>query len=639
MRTFPFMNTTAVLLLGAMVSSGAATTGLRHSKHNLALAGAATTGVASESEMCNFCHTPHSGMGQRALWTHSLSTALYIPYSSSTMKATVGQPTGDSKLCLSCHDGTVALGMTQRQKANVASRAASTRMAPGRAVLGTDLSDDHPISFSYDTSLSSGAQLKDRALLNEQVRLDANGQVQCTSCHDPHNDQNGMFLVQNNYASGLCLNCHDSDLWTSSSHRTSARTWNGTGRNPWPHTSETTVSGNGCENCHAPHNAGTHQRLLNYPLAEDNCLVCHNGSVAAKNVAVEFNKPSAHPVLRTSSLHDAAEDPISPKARHASCVDCHNPHAANATPGIRPNASGALAGVAGANVNGVVVKNVTREYELCFRCHSEGVVKVYTDLIRQWPEPSVRLQFATANASYHPIEGVGKNAAVPSLILPWNTASLMYCTDCHNNNEGSGAGGNGPNGPHGSLFAPLLEANLVRQDFQAESPGTYALCYKCHDRNSILADQSFRANTPNGERGHRFHIVDVQASCTTCHDAHGVAGQARLINFNTFYVSGYTNVFTNALSMAPAIKAPLGGHSFTTPSVSARKAFSRTGPFGVGGAPPVPGASGGLIEFRSTGTLSGTCTLTCHDFPHNNVAYPMPMALTPALKKPLKRSR
>ena len=511
-----------------LLPAGAASQGLPQTKHNLALGNPAKLVVTSESDMCKFCHTPHGGAGERGLWNQSLSTVTYIPYSSSTLKATVGQPTGDSKLCLSCHDGTVALGMPNRRKQREPARVGAAPMAPGRNVLGTDLSDDHPVSFIYDNHLAASAHLKDPATLNNKVRLDAQRQVQCTSCHDPHNDQNGKFLVESTYASALCLHCHDPKLWPGSSHRTSTRTWNGMGRDPWPHTSQTTVAGNGCENCHAPHNAGTRQRLLNFPQAEDNCLVCHSGAVAAKNLSAEFNKPSVHPVLNTSSMHDEAEALIVQKNRHAACVDCHNPHAANGVPAVRPSVGGALAGVMGVNANGLLVQNVTREYELCFRCHADSPVKASTTLLRQWPEANLRRQFAPGNASFHPIVAPGRNGKVPSLIAPWNTASLLYCTDCHNNNQGPAAGGSGPNGPHGSLFAPILEQNLVWQDFQEESPSIYALCYKCHSRASILGDASFP--------WHRKHVVDVKAACSTCHDPHGVADNPRLINFNTLYV-------------------------------------------------------------------------------------------------------
>ena len=512
--------------------------GLKHSKHNLAIGAAAklqgaTVQGTGESDMCKFCHTPHRGQGLKALWNQTLSAATYIPYSSTTMKAAVGQPTGDSKLCLSCHDGTVALGALHRRRPGEAMRPPLALMKPGRAVLGTDLSDDHPVSFSYAAALAGGAELKPAAQLDDRVRLDPNGDMQCTSCHDPHNDQNGKFLAVNNRASALCLNCHAPPLWNVSAHRNSQKGWNGIGHNPWPNSTETTVAGNACDNCHTSHSAGTHERLLHLPQAEDNCLVCHNGSVAAKNVEADFKKLSAHPVATTSSFHDAAEDPINLKKRHASCVDCHNPHAARSTPGARPNIGGALAGVAGINISGVPVNSVTREYELCFRCHGDSVVKGPSHILRQIEQPNIRLQFNPANTSYHPVVAAGKNGQTPSLIAPWNTASLLYCTDCHNSDQSPAAGGSGANGPHGSQFAPLLERQLDLMDGNSENTGTYALCYKCHSRDSILSDQSFN--------GHRKHIVEAKTACTTCHDPHGVATSPRLINFNRLYVSPNTS--------------------------------------------------------------------------------------------------
>jgi predicted CXXCH cytochrome family protein len=425
--------------------------------------------------------------------------------------------------------------------------------------LGTDLSDDHPVSFTYDSALAAAnPQLKDPVTLVNQVRLDGAHQVQCTSCHDPHNDQNGRFLVQNNQNSALCLNCHNPAFWTASAHNTSGRSWNGSGRNPWPKTGQNTVTANACENCHTPHAAGTHQRLLNLPQAEDNCLVCHSGSVAAKNLAREFNKPSGHPVLATSSLHDAGEDTLNPKARHAACVDCHDPHAANSRPAIRPNASGALAGVQGVSANGTVLRTVAREYELCFRCHADGLTRGPARILREWPETNTRLELLPANASYHPVLAPGKNGRVPSLIAPWTSASVVYCTDCHNNDQGPGAGGAGPKGPHGSTFAPLLERNLVQVDFQMESQAAYALCYKCHSESVLMADVL-----------HSQHVRDAKTSCSTCHDAHGVQNQAHLINFNTLYVK------------------PLNGR----------------------------------LTYSSLGINNDSCTLSCHGKDHSNSSY------------------
>jgi predicted CXXCH cytochrome family protein len=577
-----------LLMWLALASSSPADT-ILSSKHDLSVSGPGDIRATSESEVCLFCHTPHRGTGDQPLWNHQPSMATYIPYSSSTAKATIGQPTGASKLCLSCHDGTVALGMVRSRTTAIEMRNAVTTLPAGPSNLGTDLSDDHPISLTYDSALvSADGQLKDPSSLTDKVRLDHNNQLQCTSCHDPHDNQFGKFLVQDNTASALCVNCHNLNSWQDSAHRLSNKTWNGTGINPWPHTKELTVAANACENCHAPHGAGIKPRLLNFADEERNCFSCHSGNVAAKDIQSQFTKFSSHPILTTSGVHDPAEDPIN-SARHVECADCHNPHASRSTAAVVPNASGALAAVVGVNSAGAVVNPLTREYELCYRCHADSISRGPAQVNRQFPQTNTRLEFQSSNLSFHPVETAGKNPNVPSLIVPWTTSSRMYCTDCHNNDQGTGAGGTGPNGPHGSLYTPILERQLVLSDGTSENLTTYALCYKCHDRDRILSDQSFNAINSFGEnRGHRFHIADQKTACTTCHDSHGVASVKHLINFNSDYVTASSN---------------------------------------------------GRLEFISTGTFSGNCSLTCHGADHKATSYPNPMPASPASRPAIRRQR
>jgi len=533
-----------------------------NSKHNLSTSGPGTIKAVTESEVCIFCHAPHNTTPQAPLWNRDSSGVTYSTYNSSTAKAAIGQPTGASKLCLSCHDGTVALGMVHNRPTAIPMQGGVTVLPSGPSRLGTDLADDHPVSFTYDSGLAAAnGQLKDPNTLIGAVRLDHNGQLQCTACHDPHNNQYGDFLVLDNSASFLCTSCHNKSYWTGTTHRTSTRTWTGVSPDPWPHTDYTTVAANACENCHAPHTAGSKPRLLNFAGEEANCYDCHNGNVAAKNVQSEFNKSSVHPIASTSGVHDPTEDPVNP-ARHVECADCHNPHAANATTASPPNAPGQLSGVKGINAAGAVVNPLTRQYELCFRCHADSTARGPARVTRQYVQTNTRLEFATGNQSFHPVEAVGKNPNVPSLISPWTTSSLMYCTDCHNNNQGPGAGGTGPKGPHGSSYVPILERRLELTDYQTESSAIYALCYKCHSRTSILGNQSFKE--------HDVHVRGDDVACTTCHDPHGVVSKPHLINFNTAYV---------------------------TPS------------------------SSGRLEFNDTGTYRGNCYLRCHGKDHNPKSY------------------
>ena len=64
------------------------------------------------------------------------------------------QPDGASKLCLSCHDGTIALGAVGGRTTPIAVSGGPTMPTTAPGYLGTDLSGSHPISFVYDNALA-----------------------------------------------------------------------------------------------------------------------------------------------------------------------------------------------------------------------------------------------------------------------------------------------------------------------------------------------------------------------------------------------------------------------------------------------------------------------------------------------------
>ncbi|MEF9426041.1 MAG: hypothetical protein L0956_02290 [Candidatus Mariimomonas ferrooxydans] len=540
-----------------------------NTKHNLSVTGRGPIKIKATTKegICIFCHTPHNTIRDIPyLWNRQDSTANYIPYQSSTLYATVGQPTGASKLCLSCHDGTIALGALISKLQEIPFAAGIRFIPKGPAKLGTDLSDDHPVSFVYDSSLAiNNPELVDPFLLPPEVKLDRDGQLQCTACHDPHDDTNDKFLVIPNIYSNLCTACHQKTGWSLSSHSTFNATWNGVGTNPWPRTPYTTVAENACENCHQPHTAGGHERLLNYAFEEDNCIVCHNGNVASTDIETELAKPYRHAVQDYTGIHDPAEDFTSGTVpEHVECTDCHNPHWANANPSPgAPQVSGALDGVLGIDASGQQIPAASNQYEICFKCHADNNVITTEPITRQIQQLNTRLEFDPSNPSYHPVEAQGVNPNVPSLLPPYTTTSIIFCTDCHNNDDTFG-----PQGPHGSNNKYLLEENYTTQDYTQENSYNYALCYKCHDRNSILNDESFL---------HRSHLEDAKAPCSACHDAHGISStqgnftnNSHLINFDI------TIVQPDSL---------------------------------------------GRLQFQDTGTFTGQCFLRCHGINHTPKSY------------------
>ena len=100
------------IIIVTMLSSVAAAqqSSIIHSPHNLSAGGPGAVRASSEQEICIFCHTPHNAAPIQPLWNRNVPVNAYTVYSSNSLVAVPGQPTGSSKLCLSCHDGTIALG-------------------------------------------------------------------------------------------------------------------------------------------------------------------------------------------------------------------------------------------------------------------------------------------------------------------------------------------------------------------------------------------------------------------------------------------------------------------------------------------------------------------------------------------------
>jgi len=191
----------AVLFFAFGTQSALAATGLAGSKHDF------STMANASGQICIACHAPHNG-GNNLLWNHTASTATYTMYASSTMNAQAGTPGSTSKLCLSCHDGTVAIdsfgGLTP-----------AAGIITGAAKLGIDLSNDHPIGIDYtDTLATEDGGLKvpsTAAALGGTIatKLLFANKLECASCHDVHNALGNVKLVRiNNAGSALCTTCH-----------------------------------------------------------------------------------------------------------------------------------------------------------------------------------------------------------------------------------------------------------------------------------------------------------------------------------------------------------------------------------------------------------------------------------------------
>jgi len=170
----------------------------------------------SGGDLCITCHTPHNaknGQIDAPLWNRNATTTNYTVYKSNTLKAQVGQPTSTTKLCLSCHDGSIAVDSF------------------GNLAGGTKYQNDfnngnlnshsplHPFSFIYDSALATAVgTIYDPTtkitelggtIAQDLLMGPLKNRFECTSCHDIHNKYNrNKILKIPKTNSRLCLTCH-----------------------------------------------------------------------------------------------------------------------------------------------------------------------------------------------------------------------------------------------------------------------------------------------------------------------------------------------------------------------------------------------------------------------------------------------
>ncbi len=379
-------NVLSALLLILMVGVAFSNVGIVNSPHNLSSTGPGTIKAVSENEICVFCHIPHHAQISVPLWNHLLSTQNYILYTSEFLERTgypppqqpgfnKGQPGIISRMCLSCHDGTVAIGAVYWVRGTnlydigqtidmIGVNPDGTMPATEEGYIGTDLRSHHPVAIPYDPNFTytvgnSTKSIELRDPPTAPVKLYNYGgvdYVECTSCHDPHKYDpvvNKKFLRIDTGATfganaqAICIACHARNGWDVSAHATATNTYTD------PAVSDkygvNTVAALGCLNCHTPHKGQGIPFLLRWSeeatcfqgaASTSNVSACHGtGANNTKVIEPLLNLPYNHPVISISGVHTnldvlfgtgnqtpGNEGITFDNFRHAECVDCHNPH-------------------------------------------------------------------------------------------------------------------------------------------------------------------------------------------------------------------------------------------------------------------------------------------------------------------------
>lgn len=153
-------------------------------KHDLSGKGVGN-GTNATTEICVFCHTPHSA---------GTTTADAIPLANRTT-------TTGSIFCLSCHDGSVAYNdITNPSNADGAGGA--TYNFGGPANMGAYASNNHPVDVLFTEGVNGMVPTAPSIITNLT-------NVTCSSCHDVHEPAYAPFLKMNNNGSNLCRACHN----------------------------------------------------------------------------------------------------------------------------------------------------------------------------------------------------------------------------------------------------------------------------------------------------------------------------------------------------------------------------------------------------------------------------------------------
>jgi predicted CXXCH cytochrome family protein len=246
--TFGILAAVSVVMAGTTPG-----TGILQTSHDLSSATGRGTfydaGVNADpvlDRVCIYCHAPHhtmttveaqmSDIDYYPLWNHDVTTIeAWTPYQNTDpanpvipdniqhqLNAELGDPGGISKLCLSCHDGSVAVSSygNFENGASSSKHTGNVNILSGAFSIGLNgnLQNHHPIGFDYDEVAMADDEIRDPSatllgdnpygLMIEDLLWQRS--MECTSCHDVHNTKNtGLkFLWVEDTNSNLCFSCH-----------------------------------------------------------------------------------------------------------------------------------------------------------------------------------------------------------------------------------------------------------------------------------------------------------------------------------------------------------------------------------------------------------------------------------------------
>ena len=440
-----------------------------------------TVYATTEQQVCVFCHTPHAGQPTNLapLWNRTFSTSTYITYKSTSMDALapgmegnevegiLDQPGGSSKLCLSCHDGTLAIGSVGVANAltnvTIAMQGTSNVMPVGSGAttgdtrrLGKNLTNDHPISVTYTRALADRDGAMRPVHATTQTWTAANGTVIVGikgSSPKPLVPLEATGSLAGNRGQIQCGTCHD------------------------PHLRETDEVTNGNQKFLRLNRFQTVQGTAIYDPAKDiMCLACHdrNQNNQVGNSAGPWSYSAhANSEVAKETYKDAAADqrgfPRGLPVWRASCNNCHDMHTVQGAARLLNNATDSTSTPKASG-------NAATE-QACFTCHTTVAKSVVNSPPLGSPGnvPDIETDFQTLARSM-PITGADQGTPIEIHTIGGNPNAAEGDLDC--------------TGPTNHCSSDLIEtrANMGLDDLTKR----HAECTDCHNPHRMGANRDFR---------------------------------------------------------------------------------------------------------------------------------------------------
>lgn len=293
---------------------------------------------------------------------------------------------------------------------------------------------------------------------------------ECLDCHSPHGSNAGRFLLPVGHnLTELCINCHDSDLFTKN-------------------VIHGPVASGACTQCHDPHESN--QLALLKKSKQNVCTDCHADIAAGMT-----NSPVVHTAVKDSSCTACHDPHSSPAAKllqkdiESLCLDCH--------------------GDIGRKAKKAKVKHAALyRPEKCSACHATHFSQ-YPALLAM-PEQDVCL-------SCHGQDDYSKSKPLNNIAKEIEGKTFLHgplqegeCSGCHN--------------PHGSDYTRMLHGPYPKTFYHPYTKGSYDFCLECHDKNLLrFPETSIYTDFRNGKQNlHYLHVSNKYKgrSCRACHEPH-----------------------------------------------------------------------------------------------------------------------